>query len=94
MQISAIEADEIHGILLSDLWKDTVTIVAAEHDRRTKDYDIPEATEPKPGVSDVIRKHEPKKAGLNLMDEGAASTTKKIVQSSLSSMKKLAKFDI
>lgn len=45
-------------------------------------------------AEDVIRRHEEQndKAGL-LMDKGAASTTKKIVQSSIMSRKKMAGFD-
>ncbi len=46
-------------------------------------------------AEDIIRKHEELSAkGLNdLMDKGAASTTKKIVQTSLLSRKKMAGFD-
>jgi len=42
---------------------------------------------------DVIRKHEEQASGLNLSDKGAASTTKKIVQSSVQSRKKMMMFD-
>ena len=40
----------------------------------------------------MIRKHEPEIA-KDIMDKGAASTTKKIVQSSMNSMRKMMKFD-
>lgn len=40
----------------------------------------------------MIRKHDPEIA-KDIMDKGAASTTKKIVQSSLNSMRKMMKFD-
>lgn len=42
---------------------------------------------------DVIRKHEEQSTGLSITDKGAASTTKKIVQSSVQSRKKMMMFD-
>jgi hypothetical protein len=43
--------------------------------------------------ADVIRKHEEQKTGINLTDKGTASTTKKIVQSAISSRMKLQALD-
>jgi hypothetical protein len=42
---------------------------------------------------DIVRKHEEQQTGINLSDKGAASTTKKIVQSSVQSRKKMMMFD-
>ena len=43
---------------------------------------------------DVIRRHEANTStGMNLLDKGAASTTKKIVQTSVQSRKKMMMFD-
>lgn len=46
-------------------------------------------------AEDVIRKHKEhaNKGILNLMDKGALSTTKKIVQTSITSFKKMQGFD-
>ena len=44
-------------------------------------------------AEDIVRKHEEQSSGLNLMDKGVASTTKKIVQISLTSNKKMRMFD-
>lgn len=52
-----------------------------------------EEKEVKERTEDVVRKHEEQSAGINLLDKGAASTTKKIVQSSVQSRKKMMMFD-
>jgi hexokinase len=52
-----------------------------------------EEKEIKEKKEDIIRKHEEHSAGINLLDKGAASTTKKIVQSSVQSRKKMMMFD-
>lgn len=44
-------------------------------------------------AEDVVRRHEEAASGLNIADKGVASTTKKIIQTSISSRKKLAGFD-
>lgn len=45
-------------------------------------------------AEDIVRKHEPGQSkNLNILDKGAASTTKKIVQSSVQSRKKLMMLD-
>jgi len=55
---------------------------------------LPEPDE-KSVVEPIVRKHEPQqKKGVGLMDEGAGSTTKKIVKNSVESMKRLSKFDV
>jgi hypothetical protein len=43
--------------------------------------------------SDIIRKHDENKAGIDLTSKGAASTTKKIIEKSLESRHRLAMFD-
>lgn len=54
---------------------------------------LPPIQQPVGRAADVIRKHEEQVSGLNLMDKGAQSTTKKIIQSSVQSRKKMMMFD-
>jgi hypothetical protein len=42
---------------------------------------------------DIVRRHKEQTAGIQLSDKGAASTTKKIVQASVESLKKMMMFD-
>jgi len=62
-------------------------------DIKLGEFGYEEQTFPKPRKADVIKEHEEKSKGLNLMDSGTASTTKKIMNTSLSSMKRLADYD-
>jgi hypothetical protein len=78
-------------------WTAVRKAVEAEDERIPKDWGIKPVSEhvvPTPRAEDIVRRHEPGQAkGLNIMDKGAASTTKKIVQSSVQSRKKMMMFD-
>lgn len=42
---------------------------------------------------DVIRRHEQQQLGIDVTSEGTASTSKKIIQKSIDSRKKMLQFD-
>lgn len=77
-------------------WTAVRKAVEAEEERIPSDWGIKPFPErvPTPRAEDVVRKHEPGQSkGLNILDKGAASTTKKIIQSSVQSRKKMMMFD-
>lgn len=97
--ISLSESQASLKKLLADCepnWTAVRKAVEADEERIPADWGIrpvPERELPK-RAEDVVRKHEPGQSkGLNILDKGAASTTKKIVQSSVQSRKKMMMFD-
>ena len=78
-----------------DYWEALVNCIEQEKAFLDKEWgtrEVPEVDQAKK-VEDVIRKHEEQSQGLSLLDKGAASTTKKIVQSSVNSRMNLLKYD-